>query len=66
MGYERPGDLLTAYPRFFEASVAPYIGDAEKYLEKTTEGKDVLDHLYSNLAAAQMAADNSLPAAAIS
>ena len=63
-GYERPGDLLTAYPRFFEASVAPYIGDAENYLEKTDEGKDVLDHLYTNLATAQIAADNSLPTAA--
>ena len=65
-GYERPGDLLTAYPGFFEACVAPYISDAKKFLEKTAEGKDVLDHLYGNLAAAQDAADDSLPTAATS
>lgn len=54
-GYTRPGDLLTGYPRFFDTNVAPYIGDAVGYLERTTEGRDILDHLYGNLERARAA-----------
>ena len=52
-GYKSPGDLLAAYPRFFDMAVAPYITDAERYLKATTEGVEILDHLYDNLAVAQ-------------
>jgi hypothetical protein len=48
-GYARPGDLLAAYPRFFEDSVAPYITDALAYLEATEEGREMIRLLYANL-----------------
>lgn len=53
MGYERPGDLLVAYPDFYHRCVEPWIGEAVAYLEQTREGRDVLEHLYANLASAE-------------
>ena len=53
LGYARPGDLLTTYPSFFDKSVAPFIGVGASYLEQTAEGRDVLSHLYGNLATAR-------------
>jgi hypothetical protein len=64
MGYECPGDLLDGYPRFFDSSVRPYIAEAVTFLEKTTEGRDIVGHLYGNLAAAREAQAGSLPTAA--
>ncbi len=52
-GYERPGDLLSGYPAFFERHVAPYIGAAVSLLETTVDGRDILAHLYGNLARAR-------------
>ncbi len=54
-GYERPGDLLTGYPDFFEKCVRPYVGDACAWLERTEEGRDILAHLDANLSAAREA-----------
>jgi hypothetical protein len=48
-GYARPGDLLHAYPGFFNSSVEPYIDAAVALLEHTDEGRDVLKHLFGNL-----------------
>jgi len=49
MGYGMPGDLLEAYPIFFEKSVDPYIADSVRLLEMTIDGRDIVDNLYTNL-----------------
>lgn len=64
MGYECPGDLLDAYPDFYERCVAPWIGDAVAFLEQTPEGRDILEHLYGNLASAQASSPRPLRDAA--
>lgn len=64
LGYQRPGDLREAYPHFFEHSVAPYIGDGARYLECSVEGREILDHLYGNLADARKAGRPALRNAA--
>lgn len=48
-GYRRPGDLLSAYPAFFERNVAPFIVDSERYLKQTKDGREILASLYRNL-----------------
>lgn len=58
LGYQRPGDLLLAYPAFFENSVEPYIVDGVRYLEQTAEGREVLTQLYANLATARKASQS--------
>ncbi|MEQ8493765.1 MAG: metal-dependent phosphohydrolase [Gammaproteobacteria bacterium] len=60
-GYARPGDLLSGYPGFFERHVAPYIDAAVALLETTDDGRDVLAHLYGNLARAREAGVGALP-----
>lgn len=65
-GYERPGDLLTGYPAFFERCVRPYIGDAIAYLGQSAEGQDILGHLYGNLQTACDALNEALPSVAVS
>lgn len=49
LGVENALDLVTLYPEFFKAQVEPYIGPALGYLELTTEGKQWISNLYSNL-----------------
>ena len=49
MGYRMPGDLLEAYPIFFEKSVEPYIADSVRLLETTEAGRDIIENLYNNL-----------------
>lgn len=49
MGYEMPGDLLQAYPLFFDKSVEPYIIESLRLLKVTANGRDIIEHLYSNL-----------------
>jgi hypothetical protein len=49
MGYNNPADLAEKYPEFFRAHVEPYIGPALGYLEMTTEGKDWVANLDSNV-----------------
>lgn len=49
MGYRMPGDLLEAYPIFFEKSVDPYIADSIKFLETTLAGREIIENLYQNL-----------------
>ena len=48
-GYESPADLADKYPDFFRENVAPYIQPALRYLELTTEGKQWIANLDSNL-----------------
>ena len=59
-GYSRPGDLLLGYPAFFERHVRPYIGAASAWLERSAEGRDILAHLYDNLARARAATEPTL------
>jgi hypothetical protein len=49
MGYRMPGDLLEAYPLFFEKSVDPYIADALALLKTTGSGREIIESLYANL-----------------
>ena len=49
MGYGLPGDLLEAYPIFFEKSVDPYIADSVSLLELTVDWREIIDNLYANL-----------------
>lgn len=48
-GYQKPGDLLNAYPSFFEKNVAPFIPESVRYLEQTKDGREILASLYRNL-----------------
>jgi hypothetical protein len=48
-GYRKPGDLLQAYPSFFDKNVTPYIGEAIRYLEQTKDGREIIVSLYRNL-----------------
>jgi len=48
-GYGMPGDLLEAYPLFFENSVHPYIAECVRILETTEQGREIVDNLYVNL-----------------
>ena len=47
--YESAADMADKYPEFFAKEVAPYIGPALGYLELTTEGKQWIANLDSNL-----------------
>jgi len=49
LGYSGPADLLEKYPEFFWGCVQPYIKPALRFLGLTTEGKQWLAHLYSNV-----------------
>lgn len=60
-GYRKPGDLLSAYPAFFEKNVAPFIVDAERYLKQTKDGREILASLYRNLDVARQ--PDAMPAA---
>jgi hypothetical protein len=53
MGYRMPGDLLEAYPIFFEKSVDPYIVDSIDFLETTVAGREIIENLYQNLNSAR-------------
>ncbi len=48
-GYETPADLAEDYPRFFWASVEPYLQEAIGHLDRTQEGKAWLAQLYSHV-----------------
>jgi len=49
LGYHSPADLSERYPRFFWSSVAPFVQDAIRHLDRTDEGKTWLAHLYSHV-----------------
>ena len=49
LGYETPSDVADAYPEFFWGKVEPYIQTALHFLNLTTEGKQWIAHLYSNV-----------------
>jgi len=49
LGCKSAADLGLMFTDFFTLQVEPYIGDAVRYLELTTEGKQWLANLHSNL-----------------
>ncbi len=49
LGCKTPADLSAMYTEFFKSQVEPYIQDAIRYLELTTEGKQWVANLDSNL-----------------
>ncbi len=49
LGYNSPADLADKYPDFFWTRVQPLIGPALGYLELTTEGKQWIAALNSNV-----------------
>jgi hypothetical protein len=53
LGLTSPADLVDAYPTFFWGKVEPYLGDALRYLERTTEGKQWIANLYSHVFAVE-------------
>jgi hypothetical protein len=49
MGYESPADLVDKYPQFYWSKVSPYIQDAIRYLNVTSNGRQWINGLYSNV-----------------
>ena len=49
LGCKNPADLAAMYTQFFKTQVEPYIQDAVVFLELTTEGKQWIANLDSNL-----------------
>ena len=49
LGYGSPSDLAEGYPNFFWSKVEPYIRDGLQHLEMTTEGKQWIANLHSNI-----------------
>ena len=48
-GYETPTDLVDKYPQFYWRSVSPHIQDAIRYLNVTSDGRQWINGLYSNV-----------------
>jgi hypothetical protein len=53
LGYTTAADLVDKYPQFFWSKVAPYIGDAITYLERTMDGRQWVANLYSHVFAVE-------------
>ena len=49
LGCQNPADLAVMYTDFYNVQVAPYTPDAIRFLELTTEGKQWIANLDSNL-----------------
>ncbi|MGB1110270.1 MAG: metal-dependent phosphohydrolase [Gammaproteobacteria bacterium] len=49
LGYENPHDLRTGYPKFYWKAVHPYLSDAMRYLNATTDGRIWVHHLQSQV-----------------
>lgn len=61
LGYHDPAELRAAYPRFFRSVVAPYIGDALRYLQVTQEGKLWMASLYAHVFSEEFSASQFSP-----
>ena len=49
LGYSSPADLTDLYPKFYWNSVSPHIQNAIRYLNVTSEGRQWISNLYSNV-----------------
>jgi len=48
-GYDSPADMIDRYPQFYWSNVSPYIQDAIRYLNVTSQGRQWINGLYSNV-----------------
>lgn len=53
LGYTSPADLTDLYPKFYWDSVSPHIKTAIRYLNVTSEGRQWIANLYSNVFSAE-------------
>jgi hypothetical protein len=53
LGLSSPADLVESYPTFYWQSVEPYIGDALRYLDLTSEGRQWIANLHNHVFAAE-------------
>ena len=49
LGYTSPADLIDLYPKFYWNSVAPHIQSAIRYLNVTSNGRQWIANLHSNI-----------------
>jgi hypothetical protein len=49
LGYETPADLVTRYPQFYWNTVSPFVQTAIRYLQVTTDGRQWVANLFSNI-----------------
>jgi hypothetical protein len=49
LGYASPADLTDLYPKFYWNSVSPHVQNAIRYLNVTSEGRQWISNLYSNV-----------------
>jgi hypothetical protein len=49
LGYTSPADLTDLYPKFYWNSVSPHIQGAIRYLNVTSDGRQWIANLYSNV-----------------
>jgi hypothetical protein len=49
LGYESPADLVDKYPQFYWNSVAPFVQPAIRHLHVTSNGRQWIANLYSNI-----------------
>jgi hypothetical protein len=48
-GYTSPADLVDFYPKFYWTSISPHIQSAIRYLNVTSDGRQWIANLYSNV-----------------
>jgi hypothetical protein len=49
LGYENPADLVNRYPQFYWNTVAPFVQTAVRHLQVTTNGRQWVANLFSNV-----------------
>jgi len=49
LGYASPADLTDRYPQFYWGTVSPHIQSAIRYLNVTSNGRQWVANLYSNV-----------------
>jgi hypothetical protein len=49
LGYASPADLTDQYPKFYWGSISPHIQSAIRYLNVTSDGRQWIANLYSNV-----------------
>ncbi|MEL7258684.1 MAG: metal-dependent phosphohydrolase [Pseudomonadota bacterium] len=52
LGYNSPMDLVEHFPSFFHQQVEPIIGPALEHLRQTSDGKELIEQLYSRVSQA--------------
>jgi uncharacterized protein (DUF2132 family) len=55
LGYASPADLTDRYPQFYWGTVSPHIQSAIRYLNVTSNGRQWVANLYSNVFRAERA-----------